>query len=118
MFFSKFPTKSRCLRELRKLYDGAELHWSPEGDLAMSCLVKGERFVTIALEAKKPAPAAKQMYLALVKEAFKRYGFATEYRPGFPSGSFSLTPLAGFVGVENSHLIPVDAIPPEEPTLH
>ena len=109
MIFSKLPSKSRCLRELRKLYDGAEIH-TIKGEIVLSCLVKGERFVTLALEPKgNPSPAA--MRLALVKEAFKRYGFATTYVPGF-HGTFELKPILGFVGVENSPLIPVDAIPP------
>lgn len=102
IFRSKVPSKSRSLRELRKVYPGAEI---------LPCRENGADGVQLSYEHSYKAPDGRevrtrapilrvmdtkgkklskdQLAYACVVTAFRDLGYTTNYTPGFPSGKFT-----------------------------
>lgn len=119
LFMSKLPSKSKTLKELRKIFPSAELE-PIKGGMALTYLASAElpdgRTVTdrapiCEVNSKQGGKALSKdalAYAALVC-AFRELGYATKYEPGFPSGRFIYVPIPGFIGVENG--LPVPELP-------
>lgn len=106
---SELPSRSKCLRTLKKVYPGAFFASVEGGGLELRYFPPGAGSDVPVLSVNGPRESA--LPLAVLCAAFARLGFDTSWRRGFP-GSFDFKPIPGYTGPED--LIPVD-LDPREP---
>lgn len=105
---TELPSRSKCLRTLKKVYPGAFFAAVANG-LELRYFPPGAGADVPVLSVSGPRESA--LPLAALCAAFARLGYETKWRRGFP-GSFDFQPIPGYVGPED--LIPVD-LDPREP---
>lgn len=113
MFFSKTPSKSKCLQYLRRVYPGAELVPLKGGGMQLTYLRRGEAVPVLEVVPKETTKGKDTLAFAVLRAAFRQLGYAAEYKPGFPSGKFVFEQVKDFQGPEKNLPIELD---PEEPT--
>lgn len=116
LFKSKLPSKSKTLKELRKIFPSAELE-PIKGGMALTYLASAElpdgRTVTdrapvleVSNKHNGKALSKEALAYAALIAAFRGLGYATTYEPGFPTGRFVYVPIPGFIGPENGLAVP------------
>lgn len=107
------PTKSRTLREVRKIFPRARFQESTRDGIKSVELfykipgTKGDD-APVANVSVPPGGSVAGACLALLKAAFATLGFNAEWSPVPWPGKFVLSPIEGFVGVEGQLPIELD----------